>query len=55
MGWVIRLVSVILGTALVLMLSFLGALGQLSPAMLCGWMILWLLLELLAQRLVRIR
>ncbi len=54
-GWVIRLVSVILGTALVLMLAFLGALGQFPPVMLCGWMLLWLLVELLAQRLVRIR
>lgn len=54
MGWVIRLVSVILGTALVLMLALLGALEQFSPPVLVGWLLSWLLVELLAERLIRI-
>lgn len=55
LSWVIRLVSVILGTGLVLMLAMLGALYQFSAPVLCGWLLAWLLVELLAQKLVRIQ
>ncbi len=52
-SWVIQLVSVILGTALILMLTLLNALQQFSVLTLCGWLTGWLLLTLLAQKLVR--
>ena len=52
---VIQLVSVILGTAIVLMLALLGATAMLSPVVLAGWTIGWMLLLLLAQKLVHIQ
>ena len=52
---VIQLVSVILGTAIVLMLALLGATAMLSPVVLAGWTVGWMLLLLLAQKLVHIQ
>lgn len=53
-GTVIETVSLILGAGLVLMLALLGAMVQLSAPVMAGYLLLWLVVGLLIQRLVRI-
>ena len=53
-GSVIETVSLILGAGLVLMLALLGAMVQLSAPVMAGYLLLWLAVGLLIQRLVRI-
>lgn len=51
---VIQLVSVLLGTGLTLMLAVMDSMVQFSAPVLCGYLLLWLLVDLLVQKLVRI-
>lgn len=51
---VIQMASILLGVGLVLMLTLLGAMAQFSALVVCGYLILWLAVSLLVQRLVRI-
>lgn len=51
---VIQMVSILLGAGLVLMLALLGAMVQFSAPVLSAYLLLWLGVDLLVQRLVRI-
>ena len=51
---VIQMVSILLGAGLVLMLALLGAMVQFSAPVLSAYLLLWLEVDLLVQRLVRI-
>ncbi|MGI5894384.1 MAG: hypothetical protein ACOX6P_07285 [Candidatus Merdivicinus sp.] len=51
---VIQMVSILLGAALVLMLTVLNSMAQFSAPILCGYLLLWLGVDLLIQKLVRI-
>ena len=51
---IIQLVSVLLGAGLVLMLAVMESMSQFSAPVLCGYLLLWLGVDLLTQKLVRI-
>ncbi|HIV20031.1 MAG TPA: hypothetical protein IAC82_12095 [Candidatus Merdivicinus intestinigallinarum] len=51
---IIQLVSVLLGAGLVLMLAVMESMSQFSAPVLCGYLLLWLGVDLLIQKLVRI-
>lgn len=51
---IIQLVSVFLGIGLVLMLAVMESMSQFSAPVLCGYLLLWLGVDLLIQKLVRI-
>ena len=51
---VIQIVSVLLGAGLILMLALLGAMVQFSAPVLSAYLLLWLGVDLLVQKLVRV-
>ncbi len=51
---IIQMVSILLGAGLVLMLAVMESMVQLSAPVLCGYLVLWLGVDLLIQKLVRI-
>lgn len=51
---IIQMVSILLGAGLVLMLAVMESMVQLTAPVLCGYLVLWLGVDLLIQKLVRI-
>lgn len=51
---VVQMVSICLGVVLILCMTLFGAFGEITPIVLTAYLLIWLLIDLLIQRLIQI-